>query len=81
MVQQVERTVQKPNVGTYSAQRLKMQGRLLEGMDPTYSLRSVVEMPPRFSGCRIVPKIQMVDPVTSEPTISYRWGPRNRVVV
>ena len=51
----------------------------LEGMDPTCSLRSIDETPPRFKDFRIVPKIQMVDHVTSEPTIFYRWDPRNRV--
>jgi hypothetical protein len=81
MAQQVEQTGQKPTAYTYSARRLKMLGLPLEGMDPTCSLRSIDEKPPRFLDYRIVPKIQMVDHVTSEPTISYRWGPRNRVAV
>ncbi len=58
-----------------------MSGRFLEGMDPTCSLRSIDETPSRFLDYRIVPKIQMVADVTSEPTISYPWDPRNRVAV
>jgi len=50
-------------------------------MDPTCSLRIIDEMHPRFSDYRIVPKIQMVADVTSEPTISNPWDPRNRVAV
>ena len=57
-----------------------MSGRFLEGMDPTCSLRSIDEMPPRFLDYRIVPKIQIVDHVISEPSISYPWDPKNRAV-
>ena len=47
-------------------------------MDPICSLRSIDETPPHFKDFRIVPKIQIVDHVTSKPTIFYRWDPRNR---
>ena len=57
-----------------------MLGLPLEGMDPTYSLCSIDEMPPRFKDQRIVPKIQMVGQATSEPITSYPWDPRNCVV-
>ena len=48
-------------------------GLYSEGMDQTRSLRSMDEIPRRFKDYRVVPRIQIVDHVTSEPTTSYPW--------
>ena len=80
-MQQVDQTVRKPTACTYSALMRRMLGLLSEGMNPTCSMRSVDEMLPRFKDYRNVSRTRMVDHVTSEPTTSYPWDLKNRVVV
>ena len=58
-----------------------MLGFVSKGMDSTCLLRSSDKMPPRVYDYRNVPRTQMVDHVTSEPTTFYPWDLKNRAAV
>ena len=80
-MQRVGQTVRKLTTCTYSARSREMLSLVSEGMGLTCSLRSCDERPPRFKDYRSIPRTQMVDHVTSEPTTFYPWDLKNCAAV